>query len=159
VKNPQAPLPPIATVPQDQAKRGEALAGQGHTKDVRKNWDDFVAYVKERKPWMAQVLRLCENPREEGAELLIRFHNPSDCMLLQKPENVKSLTEYALDFFQKELRVKISSRGGRADGQDEAVHDGPKEERRALANDPLVQMAVEIFGGQVGAIRTGPRFR
>ena len=158
VQKPEQPVDKIAE-PKGQGKKSDTVAGQTHTKDVRKNWDDFVAYVKERKPWMAQVLRLCENPREEGAELLIKFHNPSDCMLLQEHENVKNLTEYALDFFQKELRVKISSPRGRADGQDDTVHDGPKEERRALANDPLVQMTVEIFGGQVGAIRTGPRFR
>jgi DNA polymerase-3 subunit gamma/tau len=158
VKKPEQPADRIAE-PKEPRKKGDTVAGQTHTKDVRKNWDDFVAYVKERKPWMAQVLRLCENPREEGAELLIKFTNPSDCMLLQEQENVKNLTEYALDFFQKELRVKISSPRGKADGHDDAVHDGPKEERRALANDPLVQMTVEIFGGQVGAIRTGPRFR
>ncbi|MBI5556458.1 MAG: DNA polymerase III subunit gamma/tau [Deltaproteobacteria bacterium] len=142
-------------------KKNDPVALHAHTKDVRKNWEGFVGYVKERKPWMAQVLRICENPREEGMDLLLRFDNPSDCTLLQKSENVKDLTEYALDYFQKELRVKISSRGGKGDGgkEGEAVHDGPKEERRALANDPLVQMTMDIFGGQVGAIRTGPRFR
>jgi DNA polymerase-3 subunit gamma/tau len=144
--------------PKAREKR-DGVASHTYIKDVRKNWDSFVAYVKERKPWMAQVLKLCVNPREERGELLVRFDNPSDCTLLQKPENVKDLSVYALDFFQKELRVKISSRGGKTDGRDEAVQDGPKEERRALANDPLVQMTVEIFGGQVAAIRTGPRFR
>jgi DNA polymerase-3 subunit gamma/tau len=143
-----------------QEKKSDSAALYTHIKDVRKNWEGFVGYVKERKPWMAQVLRICENPREEGMDLLLRFDNPSDCTLLQKSENVKDLTEYALDFFQKELRVKISSRGAKGDGgQGDAVHDGPKEERRALANDPLVQMTMDIFGGQVGAIRTGPRFR
>ncbi|OKY74402.1 MAG: DNA polymerase III, subunit gamma and tau [Desulfobulbaceae bacterium DB1] len=140
--------------PEEMKKSG--LAIHPRARDVRRNWDEFLAYVKERKPWMAQVLRLCENPREEGTELLIRFENPSDCTLLQKTENVKDLTEYALDFFQKDLTLKIGSRG---DGSGEAVHDGPKEERRALANDPLVQMTLDVFGGQVGAIRTGPRFR
>ncbi|MFH1215015.1 MAG: DNA polymerase III subunit gamma/tau [Pseudomonadota bacterium] len=144
-------------VPDEIAKGGVAI--HARTRDVRRSWDDFLVYVKERKPWMAQVLRLCENPRQEGAELLIRFENPSDCTLLLKKENVKDLTEYALDFFQKDLTLKISSRGDRGEGKGEAVHDGPKEERRALANDPLVQMTLDVFGGQVGAIRTGPRFR
>jgi hypothetical protein len=30
-------------------------------------------------------------------------------------------------------------------------------ERRVLANDPMVQMAAEVFGGQVGSIRTGSK--
>jgi len=41
---------------------------------------------------------------------------------------------------------------------DDAV-DRPREVRRSLANDSIVQMATEIFGGQIAAIRTGPRFR
>ncbi|MBU4260719.1 MAG: DNA polymerase III subunit gamma/tau [Proteobacteria bacterium] len=145
--------------PKNREKKGDGAASQTHTKDVRKNWDSFVAYVKERKPWMAQVLKLCENPREEEGKLLVRFDNPSDGTLLQEPEHVKDLSVYALDFFQKDLRVRISSRGDKAGGHGEAVLDGPKEERRVLANDPLVQTAVDVFGGQVGAIRTGPRFR
>jgi len=177
-KTPVVPEPPADAEPEldSKVKRLEALVGkiaepknreqkdgrvaiQTHTKDVRKNWDSFFAYVKERKPWMAQVLKLCENPREDEGNLLVRFDNPSDCTLLQEPDNVKDLSVYVLDFFQKDLRVRISSRGDKADGQGEAVLDGPKEERRALANDPLVQMTVDVFGGQVGAIRTGPRFR
>jgi DNA polymerase-3 subunit gamma/tau len=145
--------------PKNREKKGDGAVRQTHTKDVRKNWDSFVAYVKERKLWMAQVLKLCENPREEEGKLIVRFDNPSDCTLLQEPEHVKDLSVYALDFFQKDLQVRISCRGDKAGGQGETALDGPKEERRALANDPLVQTAVDVFGGQVGAIRTGPRFR
>ena len=129
-----------------------------HVKDVRKNWNEFADYVKDRKQWMAQVLRLCENPREEEENLVIRFDNPSDCLLIKKSDNLKDLTRYAQDFFQKELRVKISTRGGE---EESSGDDGasPREERRALANDPLVKMVTEIFDGKVSAIRTGPRFR
>lgn len=148
-----------AVSPAPEESRTGGVVIHPRTRDVRRNWDEFLAYVKDRKPWMAQVLRLCENPREEGGELLIRFDNPSDCTLLQKTENVKDLTEYAMDFFQKDLTLKIGSRGGKGEDGGEAVHDGPKEERRALANDPLVQTTLDVFGGQVGAIRTGPRFR
>ncbi|MBW1790752.1 MAG: hypothetical protein JRJ14_00555, partial [Deltaproteobacteria bacterium] len=56
------------------------------------------------------------------------------------------------------LRVKISTRWGE---EESSGDDGssPREERRALANDPLVKMVTEIFDGKVSAIRTGPRFR
>lgn len=141
-----------------QEKKKDPVTIQPQMKDVRKNWEDFTAYVKERKPWMAQALRLCENPKEQDAELLVRFDNPSDTTLLSTKENLKDLTEYAQDFFQKELRVKIVTRSGKEKGDDDS-QSGPQEERRALANDPLVQMTTDIFGGQVAAIRTGPRFR
>lgn len=149
--------------PEPEKKRTEegqmASLQQPRGKDVRKNWNGFVEYVKERKPWMAQVLRICENPRQDGDDLLIRFENPSDCTLLQKTENLTFLTEWAQDFFQKELRVKIGARKEKEGDEGEAEQNGPQAERRALASDPLVQMTTDIFGGQVAAIRTGPRFR
>ena len=130
-----------------------------HVKDVRKNWNEFSDYVKDRKQWMAQVLRLCENPREENEDLVIRFDNPSDCLLLKKPDNLKDLTRYAQDFFQKELRVKITTKGREEESSNGDDGASAREERRALANDPLVKMVTEIFDGKVSAIRTGPRFR
>jgi len=127
-------------------------------KEVRRDWDGFVGYVKDRKPWMAHVLRLCASAREEDGKLVLRYDNPSDCKVMQEAGNLKSLTEFAQDFFQRELRVHFSGRSKEAqDGEDGAA--SPGEERRALANDPLVQLTTEIFGGQVSNIRTGPRSR
>lgn len=132
---------------------------QPQQKEVRRHWEDFIDYVKARKNWMAQVLRLCAAARQEGAELVLKFDELSDCKVLQEPENIKYLTEFSQDYFQKELKVRIAVRG---QGSTDSVNGdgaGPQEERRALANDPLVQMAAEIFNGQVVAIRTGPRSR
>jgi len=115
--------------------------------------------VMDRKKWMAHTLRLCSNVREEGKELILKFDDPSDCKMLQTKENVKFLTEFSQDFFQKEFKIVIKIRG--ADSQETTDQDGigPQEERRALANDPLVQMATEVLGGRVVNIRTGPRSR
>ena len=132
---------------------------QTSTIEVRKNWDGFIEYVMDRKKWMAHTLRLCSNVREEGKELILKFDDPSDCKMLQTKENVKFLTEFSQDFFQKEFKIVIKIRG--ADSQETTDQDGigPQEERRALANDPLVQMATEVLGGRVVNIRTGPRSR
>ena len=126
---------------------------------MRKNWDEFIDYVMDRKKWMAHTLRLCSNVREEGMELVLKFDDPSDCKMLQTGENMKFLTEFSQDFFQKEFKVTIRIRGADTQGtaDEEGIH--PREERRALANDPLVQMATEVLGGRVVNIRTGPRSR
>jgi DNA polymerase-3 subunit gamma/tau len=126
---------------------------------VRKHWDEFIEYVMDRKKWMAHTLRLSSNIREEDSELILKFDDPSDCKMLQTQENIKFLTEFSQDFFQKELKITIKIRG--ADAQDITGQNGngPQEERRALANDPLVQMATEVLGGRVVNIRTGPRSR
>jgi DNA polymerase-3 subunit gamma/tau len=129
------------------------------TKVVRKNWDEFIEYVMDRKRWMAHTLRLCPSVREEGMDLILKFDDPSDCKMLQTKENIKFLTEFSQDFFQKEFKITIKIRGGDSQGIVNEDGNGPQEERRALANDPLVQMATEVLGGRVANIRTGPRSR
>jgi DNA polymerase III subunit gamma/tau len=144
---------------QEAAEEKAEVKTQPQTKMVRKNWDEFIEYVMDRKKWMAHTLRLCSIVREEDSELILKFDDPSDCKMLQTKENIKYLTEFSQDFFQKELKITIKIRG--ADSQDTFGSDsnGPQEERRALANDPLVQMATEVLGGRVVNIRTGPRSR
>ena len=128
-------------------------------KAVRRNWDEFIDYVMDRKRWMAHTLRLCSNVREEGMDLILKFDDPSDCKMLQTKENIKFLTEFCQDFFQKEFKIGIRIRGADGQGIINPDGNGPQEERRALANDPLVQMATEVLGGKVANIRTGPRSR
>ena len=122
-------------------------------RDLRPEWDGFVAYVRQRKVWMAPVLDLAAGAREQGGELLIRYDDLTDCKILEEPENKRLLTEFAQDYFQQGLTVRLRIRG-----QDTAGADGtdmPREERRALAGDPLVQAVVEIFNGDVAGVRTG----
>jgi DNA polymerase-3 subunit gamma/tau len=128
-------------------------------REVRRNWDGFIDYVMDRKKWMAHTLRLSSSVREEDSDLILKFDDPSDCKVLQSKENMKFLTEFSQDFFQKEFKVRIKIRGGDLQGSVEETGTGPQEERRALAKDPLVQMATEILGGRVTNIRTGPRSR
>jgi DNA polymerase-3 subunit gamma/tau len=151
----EAPPPPSPETVQESIDS----VPQPSTKMVRKNWDEFIEYVMDRKKWMAHTLRLCSNVREEDSELILKFDDPSDCKMLQTKENIKFLTEFSQDFFQKELKIIIKIRGADSQGIIDQESNGPQEERRALANDPLVQMATEVLGGRVVNIRTGPRSR
>jgi DNA polymerase-3 subunit gamma/tau len=132
---------------------------QPKTKDVRKHWDEFIEYVLDRKKWMAHTLRLCSGVREEDHNLVLKFDDPSECKMLKTAENIKFLTEFSQDFFQKEFKIVMRIRGGDSEDINGQESNGPQEERRALANDPLVQMATEVLGGRVVNIRTGPRSR
>jgi DNA polymerase-3 subunit gamma/tau len=119
---------------------------------------DFIAYVRERSVWMAQDLQRADSAREQGEELLLSYGDSANCTLLCKDENRKMITEYVLDFFQKDLSVRFvlpdQSCGETQEGQ-----ASPLKERHQLANDPLVLMTAEIFNGQIGDIRVGARFR
>jgi len=95
----------------------------------------------------------------EGKELVLKYDAPQDCKMLQLSENIKSLTEFSQDFFQRELKIRFKIRGtGDAAGNDQN-NSTPQEDRRALGNDPLVQMTTDVLDGEVSNIRTGPRSR
>jgi DNA polymerase-3 subunit gamma/tau len=126
-------------------------------RDVLRHWEEFVEYVKGRKRWMAHVLHLCSSARVEGSELVLKFADPSDCKVFQEQDNLQLLHKFVKDFFQHEFRVVFTARDSNSAGPGGDDLESPREERRALAGDPLVQMATEVFSGQVASIRLGPR--
>jgi DNA polymerase-3 subunit gamma/tau len=128
-------------------------------RDIRRDWPEFIEYVRDRKPWMAAALQKADSVALEQEELVIHYEESADCNLLKNQEHIRPLTEFALDFFQQPftLAFKVAD-----DGSCEVDPNGaisPKEERKALARDPLVLAALDVFNGQVGDIRVGPRFR
>ncbi|MDD3814358.1 MAG: DNA polymerase III subunit gamma/tau [Desulfocapsaceae bacterium] len=149
-----------ALPPEQKSSPGETPAPriEPHQRSVRRDWMDFIAYVRERSVWISQDLQRADSAKEQGGELLLHYVDPANCSMLRKEENKKLITEFTLDFFQKELSVRFVI----PDQNSETTQDGqesPLKERHLLANDPLVLMTAEIFNGQIGDIRVGPRFR
>ncbi len=126
---------------------------------IRQHWDAFLKYIQERHRWMAAALQVATSVQREGDALIIHFNHPAECSLLKQREHVKTLTELALDFFQENLRIHFEVAGSNACDIDPANGMAPQHERRALANDPLVQTALDVFSGQIGDIRIGSRHR
>ena len=94
-----------------------------------------------------------------GEELIIRFADSTDCTLLKQRNTVNDLTEFVLDFFQENMRIRFEVPGSDACAVDPANGLAPLQERRALANDPLVLTALDVFTGQIAEIRVGQRYR
>jgi len=107
---------------------------------------------------MAGALQLAASVERKGEELLIHFDDLADCTMLKQSSHLTTLTEFVLDFFQENLSIQFACPGSGC-AIDPANGLAPQQERRALANDPLVLTALDIFTGQVGDIRIGPRYR
>jgi DNA polymerase III subunit gamma/tau len=150
----QAAAAAVAAV-HEPAPAATEIAGR----EVRRHWEEFLDYVKARKQWMAHALRLSVSQLEEDERLLVKFDAAADCKMLQEAEHLKLLTELVQNFFQRELKVRIKIRGGGEEGAGPEEEGSVQEKRRSLANEPLVQMAAEVFGGQVVNIRTGSEDR
>ena len=153
---PQPPVPQKQSSPTDAASPQKAVEGK---KRIRQHWDAFLKYVHERQPWMAAALQLAASVERKGDELLIHFDDSADCTMLKQRNYASSLVEFVLDFFQENLTIQFIVPGSSACAIDLANGLAPQQERRALANDPLVLTALDVFTGQVGDIRIGPRSR
>ncbi len=143
----------------DDAGGARPRVHESAPKDVRRHWNEFVSYVRDRKPWMAAALQRAAGVRRHDNELLIQYNDTADCRLLKNREYVTPLTEFALDFFQENFKIKFHVPDSNACDIDPETGINPQKERQALANDSLVLAAVDIFDGEVGHIRIGPRFR
>lgn len=132
---------------------------QDGKKRIRQHWDGFLQYVRERQPWIAASLQMATSVDRKGEELVIHFADSADCTLLRQRNNIKGLSEYLLDYFQENLTLQFEVPGSNACSVDPANGLAAQHERRALANDPVVLTALDIFTGQVGDIRIGPRYR
>jgi len=164
------PLPPVQAEKTEQPA-AEIVAGQtikeeklqlvekpDPKKNVRKDWPDFISYVKERKLWMAQNLQRADKIIQENGELHLTYDDPANCSVLRQKENHQLLTEFSLDFFQQPITIRFIVPENDDHGNGSAA-ETPQRKRQELANDPRVLMTTEIFNGQVGDIRVGPRSR
>ena len=165
----QPPEPAVEIVPSTPAPvESEAAAAGGqevkpvkinpHEKDLRRDWREFINYVKAHKMWMAQDLQRADQIKHDvEGELQLVYHDPANCLILRQKENRQLLTEFALDFFQKQLKIRFIVPA--SEDQAETNGESPNRKRAQLAGDPLVVMAAEIFSGEVGDIRIGPHSR
>lgn len=163
VKSVQPPTPATPTEENKhqaiaEAKQQQKPVPHPHQHDVRKDWLEFIAHVKDRKIWMAQDLQRADKAQEIDGELQLHYSDHNNCSVLRQKENVKLLTEFILDFFQKDLTLHFIT-PVKSDKKEVDNADSPHRLRQKLANDPLVLMATEIFSGQIGDIRVGPRSR
>lgn len=124
---------------------------------LRRAWDSFLKYVHERQPWIAAPLRVASSVECQQNELIIHFDDSTDCTMLKQVKNVQALTEFVLNFFQENLTIRLEVPGSDACAIHPANGLVVQEKRNALAKDPLVLTALDVFNGQVGDIRIGSR--
>nr|WP_321467609.1 DNA polymerase III subunit gamma/tau [uncultured Desulfobulbus sp.] len=159
-----SPLPKLATEVTEEKTAPPAVplpspspALADGKKRIRQHWDGFLQYVRERQPWSAAALQMATSVERKDDQLVIHFADSADCTMLKG--SIKNLSEYLIDFFQENLSIQFEVPGSNACAVDPASGLAAQSERRALANDPVVLTALDVFTGQVGDIRIGPRYR
>lgn len=153
-----APAPVVTTPPDATMPAGQSSSITIQLR-VQRDWDSFTRHVADQLKWMGLALQRAISVRVEGGNLSVLFHDASDCIMLKQQEHLRKLTEFALDFFQEPLQVRIEEELSLSCDINPLTGRTPLEERKALASDPMVLTALEVFNGQLGDIRIGTRFR
>lgn len=100
---------------------------------------------------MAQVLEAATKYERQDQTISLHFKEASQCAIFKKPEHEQALTGYLRDFFHEELRVDCLT----PEAVPDLNQDETRRRRQRLADDPLTQEVVKMFGGSIGDIRLG----
>ncbi len=143
-----------AFVPKATAPKQSADTPAPSSQDVQSGWDEFTNYVKQQKPWIGQVLKKASQYSEKNGEIVLEYDEHFTCSQLKESENHQLLTKLALDFFKKELKVRIIAP---EDTSEVEGKDNIRMQKQRLSLDPLVIRTLEVFNGQIDDIRISPK--
>lgn len=152
-----APEPPCPPAPQ-AAPAPEKDSAASLQARVEQGWNDFTRQVQAELKWMGLALQQALGVQVAGDCLLVRFRDTDECSMLRQKEHHQRLTELVADFFHTPLTVRIEGMEPDKGGVNPLTGRTPQEEHKALACEPMVLTALEIFNGDVHEIRTGERY-
>jgi DNA polymerase-3 subunit gamma/tau len=129
--------------------------------EARRQWEEFLTFVKGENPILASFLTQGNLVRLSGAHLEIGFPKGSFAFDRASERNtLQSVVDIARRHFKKDLQVKITSTFGvkeakmtsRASGYEGETNLVSHLKKEALGN-PIVQEAVEIFQGRIVEVK------
>ena len=107
--------------------------------------------LQREKPWMAQILAAAATCQRDGLTVALSFQEASQCAILKKAEHDVALRGYLRDFFQEDLRIVAAA----PEDSPGISQDETRRRRQQMADDPLTQEVVKMFGGGISDIRIG----
>jgi DNA polymerase-3 subunit gamma/tau len=117
------------------------------------NLEDFIRFVKSKKPITATGLEHADKINVENGILRIEFLSSSvhsDHLLRQ--DALENLTKLSKEFFDQNLRVEVQAlSAGKSSYQ--SIKEQNLKSKDEIYEDSIVQEAIKIFGGRVVKIK------
>jgi len=120
---------------------------------VKEDWERFLRFLGDRNRPMVNVLRDWPLLHTSGNLIEIgKGGNHFTSAYLDEPERFRKLTEYARDFFKRDVQIKITPQ------KDQEAADKPPQAEPKRPNLPSpIQDVLDIFQGEVkGEITADP---
>jgi DNA polymerase-3 subunit gamma/tau len=124
---------------------------------ARGSWDDLVARIREQKPALAGTLERVKVKEISPGHLELDFsgHN-FDYELVTERENMALLQTTGREILGPQVEISVAGGGREGMSERRAATDRQRRLRQKALRHPLVNEALEIFGGQVVEVKIGP---
>jgi len=152
-----APPPRSAAAPRPSAPSqnsgAPAPASSGGAAPGADSWPTFLAFARGERATLAEHLAKCTLTGFDGQAITLEAPRGFRADYLSRHDHVAQIESLAARFFGRPMRVRLSA--------SDAAREAPAEPQRATAaeltnaalQDPKVQAAVSIFGGEVTEVR------
>ena len=129
----------------------------GVAETPRGSWNDLVARIREQKPALAGTLERVKVREVSPGRLELDFsgHN-FDYELVTERENMALLQTLAREILGPQAEIAVAGGGREGMSERRAATDRQRRLRQKALRHPLVNEALEIFGGQVVEVKIGP---
>lgn len=111
----------------------------------------FVSFVRSKSLPLASVLQQCQDLSLRDGVLELEFAGNSFCDLLTKTEYHNKLSELCREFYQRDIRINITSKPVMPCSHNESNSGSLRKE---ILEHPMVQETINIFGAHVEEIET-----
>jgi DNA polymerase-3 subunit gamma/tau len=128
--------------------------------DTKEIWLNLIGFVKKKRPLLASILELGHLINIDDGKIDIGLEKNSVFMdSINEPQNKKDLADIFREFFQREMALNMSVIVPNSDSasivkKNSKGSDGVIKLREEALNNPIVQYAINIFGGKVTEIKT-----
>jgi DNA polymerase-3 subunit gamma/tau len=123
--------------------------------ETRSNLEDFIQFVKSKKPITATGLEHADKINLDNGILKIEFLSSSihsDHLLHQDAR--ENLTKLSKEFFDQNLKVKVEVQASSVDKSSyQSLKEKSSKSKDEIYKDPIVQEVLKIFGGRVVKIK------
>ncbi|MBI2486729.1 MAG: DNA polymerase III subunit gamma/tau [Deltaproteobacteria bacterium] len=145
----EAPKPNDYTYGPGSDNRSGELEGKSENSPRNSGTEGFVKFVKSQNSMIGIHLEKANKVDIENSAIRIQFANQSihSDYLLRK-ESQESLKKLSKEFFSQDLRVRVDIESSDRTDLPNSKEQNAKN-RDELHKDPIVQDALEIFGGRI----------
>ena len=144
---------------------GDNKTGDGESRveelDAKETWSNLIDFIKKKRPLLASILELGQLRQINDEMIDIGFEGGSVFLnSVNERHNKEELIDFCKEFFKKEIAVCISATAPSPDSasikkkENKIGNEAKKREYEAL-NNPVIQDAISILGGEITEIRTG----